>query len=55
MRTLARVPKLLNPMLRQLLAEAGRASALSYTIEDQTDQVIDLYGGILSAKRNRSL
>ena len=50
-----RMEKLLDPVLREKMGAAGRASALRYTIDDQTDQFVELYGEIVPAKQSRQI
>ena len=50
-----RMEKLFDPALREQMGAAGRVSALRHTIEDQTDQFVELYRDILAAKQGRGL
>lgn len=52
--TLARHMKsLMEPGERRQMGDAGRAMTMRHTLEDQTDQFIDLYQEIASRKRAR--
>ena len=48
-----RMDSLFDPALREQMGTAGRASALRHTIDDQTDEFVELYREIASLKQSR--